>query len=561
MSSRPNRLIYYRQGGHHFRTPLRPKTNSSSISITSFPAELILEIFWLVITRPGNRYRGSPIDGFSTPLSNPTALLRLSHVCRSWREISLYHGQLWASVIEVDRNSLRWAKKLIQRAKKVPLVIHSDSEDVDLKKIFTSDTWRHVFARQNDWRILDIKLSVRADNQPLVTALVQPAPKLEYFQLHNTCHLSEGGEYGPRLVLPHDLFAGQRPPQLRRFSISNVFLPPSFDFSLWTNLTSLTMRSCQPHDDANYCIFSAQKWLEILAGMKRLQYLQIWWNDNDDIYMTENIKATSIMQVADVHLDHLRALDLNARYYGGSILADIFSKLSIPETCTTYINIKVTNNQEISDVTFERLMIGIKRVVRTWCAHKRTLRLDLNNYHHSQEGFTISAVDVPNDDDPDEDYTSLEFKFRHNDDWISWTGPDAPPTPLSRTLNVLKSLSVSSFEVLGLGLQSPGLQDADKNLLHNFLLGFTNITSACICDVHLGILDILVSRVEFDQSSQSYPKGRASSVLLPRLTSLVCLAAPEDFKFIEAYMAWRNLHGKLPESFEVKMIPINFRAS
>jgi hypothetical protein len=360
MSSRPNRLIYYRQGGHHFRTPLRPKTNSSSISITSFPADLILEIFWLVITRPGNRYRGSPIDGFSTPLSNPTTLLRLSHVCRSWREISLYHGQLWASVIEVDRNSLRWAKKLIQRAKKVPLVIHSDSEDVDLRNIFTSDTWRHVFTRQDDWRILDIKLSVRTDNQPLVTALVQPAPKLEYFQLHNTCHLSEGGEYGPRLVLPHDLFAGQRPPQMRRFSISNVFLPPSFDFSLWTNLTSLTMRSCQPHDDANYCVLSAQKWLEILAGMKRLQYLQIWWNDNDDIYMTENTKATSIMQVADVHLDHLRALDLNARYYGGSILADMFSKLSIPETCTTYVNIKVTNNQEISDVTFERLMIGIK---------------------------------------------------------------------------------------------------------------------------------------------------------------------------------------------------------
>ncbi|KAF8181615.1 hypothetical protein BJ912DRAFT_1125298 [Pholiota molesta] len=280
---------------------------------------------------------------------------------------------------------------------------------------------------------------------PLLRALTQPASSLHSFHINNLARPDQDDldddEFNSKLfILPDNLFAGDAP-CLREFAITNAFLRPSFDFSVWEQLTELFVDQALGGLQGNKIL--SRQWLDILRQMKQLEYLGLVWAYNvafDEALhlLPEELEPDhNITNMADVHLEHLHTLWLMASSER-NIMLDIFSKLVVPDTC--FASITVTHNPR-EDLRFDRLSTGLNHRAMGWRAAHIPFHIRLLQGAR-QFGFQIELYNKSTDL---EDYA---FRFHFLGSGIEEDLPedaDAIPqsvdetSPFSRVMEVLKN--------------------------------------------------------------------------------------------------------------------------
>lgn len=92
-----NRALYnINHDKYHYRGPLNPK-------IQRLPIELLLEIFLHYRNICENETESR--DGVTNNV-NPYSWIRITHVCRLWRDVSVSYGPLWSLIIPCEPTAL-----------------------------------------------------------------------------------------------------------------------------------------------------------------------------------------------------------------------------------------------------------------------------------------------------------------------------------------------------------------------------------------------------------------------------------------------------------------------
>jgi hypothetical protein len=352
--------------------------------------------------------------------------------------------------MNVDLVKPRWAQELVRRAEDVPLVIYSESRNQDHSQAFRTPIWQFVLANMDKCGALFLQTCVYCDKAQLSRALTQPAPKLESVVICNEYvpneREHEHSTYAP-FVLPNGLFDGCAP-QLRKFATSNVDLLSSFNFSLWNQLTALSVIDQDSGGPKSGITLSAQQWLEGLRGLTQLEYLQLGWG----VPMSGGrFKPDSnLANTPDVHLDRLRVLQLSA-LSEWDIMFDIFVKLVVPVACSTSVDALYDTRRPDTDLC--RLQTGLCHRLERWLEIGSNSTVDpfqvtLQN-NHGQDPRSIPSfgfeIQVHNLDTclvvtSDQAINPPNFEFQYHCLGEGWEDKSSTtPHPLARLIKVLEN--------------------------------------------------------------------------------------------------------------------------
>lgn len=400
----------------------------------------------ILISDSGEELGPEPV--FAVRHSDLETVFSMSLVCKRWREVCLSASILWAYTVCVDDFKLSWIQKAADRAN--ILMIHSDSwfEYIlsDERTCFTTPNWEFVLSLVNKWGSFSLLAPLGVSNMdPLVHALSQHAPRLEVFQINNinkdwlddVDDEDQAALNRALFVLPDDLFAGHAP-CLKRFATTGTYLRPSFDFSIWAQLTELHidqfLGGLQGHK------ISSRQWLEILRPMEQLEVLILAWSYGkgfDDVLhlVSDDLPPDGNLEtVADVHLGHLRKLALVATLER-NIMCDIFPKLIVPDTCITSVTVAHYHDEELP---FDWLTVGLDRRAVGWSTASIPFRIYLLR-SISVSGFRIDLN--PKTIDPETtDLGNYDFQFRYIDyrPYVQLPSP-FHSTPPSRMMHILRN--------------------------------------------------------------------------------------------------------------------------
>ncbi|KAF9479126.1 hypothetical protein BDN70DRAFT_993662 [Pholiota conissans] len=475
------------------------------------------------------------------PHLDSATLASISLVCRKWRQNSLGNGKLWAAALDIDRDTHTWVEEIVHRSKASPLVINS-SKGYGYRRIgdflqnFSSQTWQQVFKNASLWGTFSLKTALLND-KPNLDALVQglkkPTPRLESFTLCNTCQpwpYDQDAE-DEQFMLPDNLFGGHAP-LLKAFDVDQVFLPVSFNFSLWKNLTSLKMSQDVVGTHYDVMKWTRQNWVDILRSLKLLEHL-----DLRDVFETADT-GSGLSNVSDVHLSHLISLTLETTFQREAMF-DVFSKIVVPSTCKIWVRTFYYGHQEYPPFAFQRLKRGLDRHVKAMLADNDdpSLLMELEN---SLEGADFSvAICLESDLVEDRPNGKPNFYFAQVSDAIDGTTlAPIPDHSFYQLLAALEDVPVHDLVIMGW----PLIQAEDVEPLYRFFSRCQGMNTLEMEHTDLVILDILQKR----QSLQG-------TILLPDLQSFVY-----DTRFdedllprLEEFRSWRESVGKLPPLFEI----------
>ena len=143
--------------------------------------------------------------------------IRVTHVCRLWRQVALGDSSLWARISGKLTNP-KWISEMLARARNTPLDItinlggaSSSSSPEKLLTMFTP----HLFHT----RVLRLHFQSKLHSASFQDICNQEAPTLEHFDLDSHYFLITFRELGGK-----KLFKGHAP-RLRTFSLFQVFIP------------------------------------------------------------------------------------------------------------------------------------------------------------------------------------------------------------------------------------------------------------------------------------------------------------------------------------------------
>ncbi|KAH7912426.1 hypothetical protein BJ138DRAFT_1112379 [Hygrophoropsis aurantiaca] len=196
--------------------------------VSSLPAELLAKIF---MDYAHQAYKGR--RGTYSYDCESLMWIRVTHVCRHWRQVALAFPALWTHLV---LESPFWTEQMLSRSKMAPLVIDVDLSYPALQLVGTvGKALKHIS------RIRELRLvAIRSATGETMASLTTPAPLLESLTLSAT--LGRVASYTTTCI-PANLFSGQTP-NLRRVTLNECETPwPS---SLLTNLTHFDIRHLSP---------------------------------------------------------------------------------------------------------------------------------------------------------------------------------------------------------------------------------------------------------------------------------------------------------------------------
>ena len=186
---------------HHILTLLTRRNSLAPISL--LPPELLARIFHFHAAFERSSYHGETLGR-----------IRVTHVCRYWRQVALEDSTLWARFSRLPPSTTCLAE-MLDRAKGAPLVIDLDNpRDSKTLSMFSSHL-SHI----RELRLRNLPDSLTCENSIQELCSLE-APMLEHFEF-------EGRSVSPVVVPPSvgaKFFNGQAP-KLRTFSLCQVQIP------------------------------------------------------------------------------------------------------------------------------------------------------------------------------------------------------------------------------------------------------------------------------------------------------------------------------------------------
>lgn len=295
----------YRYGTAALAKPMSP---------SSLPPELLGRIFGYHIQsckelwHQGLPYQ-RPRPPSCLPEVGPYTWIRVTHVCRYWRNVALTNPLLWSQIVLT--RSLDCIQTMIARSQQTPLTVQNYTSCRMGECAMPMHALRLVLLQLHRIRAVElcIKWWVFDDIAP---ALEKPTPLLESFKLSTPSGL-------------HD--TGFVPPVVRFSQVSGV--PPLKDLTLcsygfpWSNPTSFRcLNSLHIQKGSPYCPH-VEDVLRALRFMPDLSSLRL-----DDIFYTSSKATGSLPVLPDVvRLGSLKELTLS----GDSIsCATLLNSLDLP---------------------------------------------------------------------------------------------------------------------------------------------------------------------------------------------------------------------------------------
>ncbi|TFY73308.1 hypothetical protein EWM64_g10704, partial [Hericium alpestre] len=244
-------------------------------SISLLAPEVLLNVFaFLAVCDPPVWHDDRKDDRFSVLLSRPPKTpylvigwIRVTHVCRFWRDAALAQTQLWSTVSSISPS---WALEMMSRVKDMPF---------DLQICFgrTGKTNDAVYAGiLGQGRLARLKALTlynysyhQENSNSLVKDLTSPAPLVESLSLSDWREWWSDG-----CQLPADLFGGAAP-RLRSIYLHHWTFA-SWDAPYLQDLT--TLKVTFPEKDSDGARLPTV--LQILRVLKRMPRLQILTLEN-----------------------------------------------------------------------------------------------------------------------------------------------------------------------------------------------------------------------------------------------------------------------------------------
>ncbi|KAI0309480.1 hypothetical protein OF83DRAFT_1158460, partial [Amylostereum chailletii] len=223
------------------------------LPISLLPIEVLCQIFALVAaTDPvvtDNRYRGYPI------LTRQTrGWIRVSHVCRSWREAALGCPTLWTNVPLYSGDF--WRDTFLARSRAAAI-------DVTAPRMGTKWHTTSIILSEHLHRVRN--LTAYIPSQDVLDFLSSPAPLLEHLDI-------ECFSGGPVPLIFPNLFSGDAP------RLTSVFVSESSSFpahpTLYANVSKFAISSSILDPDA-FHIPSTFDFFSTLQSMSEIAYLQL----------------------------------------------------------------------------------------------------------------------------------------------------------------------------------------------------------------------------------------------------------------------------------------------
>ena len=198
--------------------------------INDLPVELLTEIFRLVVW---------PLTNVETDVK---AVVRLTHVCRLWRSVSISDKYLWNPVSFVDPKRYERTFALMERAGSSGLDVRiRDSQEQPFTRADMVHLIDRIFLKLPSIRKLDIFIYGREAVLPIILGLQKVAEfnvpmELEHLEIHSYLSPEIPLEFFP----PYPLFGGVIIPSFRHLRLNGV--NALWDVHILSRLTTLDLR-------------------------------------------------------------------------------------------------------------------------------------------------------------------------------------------------------------------------------------------------------------------------------------------------------------------------------
>ncbi|KAF9478754.1 hypothetical protein BDN70DRAFT_728667 [Pholiota conissans] len=317
------------------------------------------------------------------PSGKPKDFLTLSSislVCKNWRETCFANGLLREVASDPNDQPSDGIEEAFHSANGSLLTITSGRYITDCTESapfedFMSDTWQRVFDNTHRWEVFMVQTHLHTDSALAYNLeRLGCAPELTSFALANS-HIGIDNRVSGTtdifwdvnwrddvFILPDNLF-GRHAPRLKSFFISHVYLTPSFNFSLWTNLTSLTIIHSGSYYDHERTM---PDWLGILRSMSLLEHLEL--KGTFSFYPDSTHVPPDFSRALPVHLKRLSVLRLGTSYHDSvrddDVMFDVFSKLIVPSSCKISIWALQQTMFEYPPHIIEAISLGWERHIK-----------------------------------------------------------------------------------------------------------------------------------------------------------------------------------------------------
>ncbi|KAF8498176.1 hypothetical protein F5888DRAFT_1906452 [Russula emetica] len=173
------------------------------VPISLLPPEILARVFHLLVLEE------LPFSGRGN-----LGWIRVTHVCRHWRQVGLDDSSLWARIGGTLMNK-KWISEMLARAKNAPL-------DIEFNGVASSSRGALLWIHPHPSRTRQFRFHIRSmlHSDSVREMFSWEAPALEHFELKVSAH----SPVTFRDLGENMLFKGHAP-RLRTFSLSQVVIP------------------------------------------------------------------------------------------------------------------------------------------------------------------------------------------------------------------------------------------------------------------------------------------------------------------------------------------------
>jgi hypothetical protein len=346
------------------------------VPVSLLPPEILSRVFHLLKEAVPRSHGGRKLGW-----------IRVTHVCRHWRQVALNDSSLWARIWGTP-TSAKWISEMLTRAKNAPL-------DIELDDLITSSAEALLMIPPHLSHTRQLRLhnlsGLSSDNVREIYS--RDAPALEHFEL-------TAPTYSP-ISFPdlggNLLFKGHAP-RLRTLSLSRVVIPWSF-----IPRGQLTRLEIVCPDEDGDCPGDLNQLIDLLVNCPALEILRL------DSCLPSQL--TGLPYGRTIHLPHLSRLRLcgsTSRILNMLKMLKLLSSTTLHLNCTSKItsihndseglllSIISTHFQSPVPVEFKSLTVTTERYMTnslniTASTFPSTLR---NPHNHTFEGDIVGNAEL-----------------------------------------------------------------------------------------------------------------------------------------------------------------------